>query len=43
MDRRIVLIDGETLTGLMIRFDVGARIEDTFHVKKVDEDFFADE
>lgn len=39
---RIVLIDGDRLAQLMIRFDVGVRIEQTFHIKKIDEDFFLD-
>jgi restriction endonuclease Mrr len=34
------VIDGEQLAALMIRYDVGVRIEETFHIKKVDEDFF---
>ena len=38
--KRIVLIDGTRLGDLMIRHDVGCRIEETLHVKKVDEDFF---
>jgi restriction system protein len=40
LGKRIVLIDGEQLAGLMIRYDVGVRIEETFHIKKIDEDFF---
>ena len=40
---RIVLIDGEQLTGLMVAHNVGARIDQTFHIKKVDEDFFSPE
>jgi restriction system protein len=36
----IVLIDGDQLAALMIRYDVGVRIEETFHIKKIDEDFF---
>jgi restriction system protein len=40
---RIVLIDGEQLTALMIRHNVGARIDQTLYLKKVDEDFFSDE
>lgn len=39
----IVLIDGDQLATLMIRYDVGVRIEETFHIKKVDEDFFSEE
>jgi len=40
LSKRIVLIDGEQLTKLMIRHNVGCRIEDTLHIKKIDEDFF---
>ena len=40
LGKRIVLIDGDRLAALMIRYDVGVRIEETFHVKKIDEDFF---
>jgi restriction system protein len=38
--RRIVLIDGQQLAQLMIKHDVGVRIEETLHIKKIDEDFF---
>ena len=37
---RIVLIDGEQLATLMIRHNVGVRIDETLYLKKVDEDFF---
>lgn len=37
---RVILIDGNRLTDLMIRFGVGVQIKDTFHVVEVDEDFF---
>jgi restriction system protein len=40
LSKRIVLIDGEQLGKLMIRHNVGCRIEDTLHIKKIDEDFF---
>jgi restriction system protein len=40
LGKRIVLIDGEQLARLMIRHNVGCRIEEVFHVKKMDEDFF---
>lgn len=40
LSKRIVLIDGELLTRLMIRHNVGCRIEEVLHVKKIDEDFF---
>ena len=40
MSKRIVLIDGDELTRLMIQYDVGCRIEETMFIKKVDEEFF---
>ena len=42
LGKRIVLIDGDQLAALMIRYDVGVRIEETFPIKKIDEDFFVD-
>lgn len=40
LSKRIVLIDGKQLAKLMIRYNVGCRIEETLYVKKVDEEFF---
>ena len=40
LSKRIVLIDGQQLARLMIRYDVGCRVEEVLHIKKVDEDFF---
>ncbi len=40
---KIVLIDGERLAALMIRHNVGVRIDETLHLKKMDEDFFVEE
>lgn len=40
LSKRIVLIDGHQLTKLMIKFDIGCRIEETIHIKKLDEEFF---
>lgn len=40
---KIVLIDGERLAALMIRHNVGVRIDETLYLKKMDEDFFAEE
>jgi len=40
LSKRIVLIDGDQLAKLMIRHNVGCRIEDTLQIKKVDEEFF---
>ena len=41
--QRIVLIDGNELTDLMIRHDVGTRLETTFTVKRLDRDYFSEE
>lgn len=40
LDKRIVLIDGQQFTKLMIRYNIGCRDEEVLHLKKVDEDFF---
>ncbi len=40
---KMVLIDGTQLTTLMIRHNVGVRVAETLHLKKMDEDFFTDE
>jgi len=38
----IVLIDGEKLTELMIKYNLGVSVKQTYEVKKIDEDFFID-
>jgi restriction system protein len=40
---KIVLIDGKRLATLMIRHNVGVRIDETLYLKKIDEDFFTEE
>ncbi len=40
---RVVLIDGDLLTKLMVRHNVGVRVEDVLEIKKIDEDFFSEE
>lgn len=40
LSKRIVLIDGRQFAGLMIRYNVGCRIEETIHLKKIDEELF---
>lgn len=40
---KIVLIDGEQLAALMVRHNVGVRVDETLYLKKVDEDFFVEE
>lgn len=40
LSKRIVLVDGARLTRLMIRFEVGCRVEEQMAIKRIDEDFF---
>ncbi len=42
LSKRIVLIGGDQLAALMVRYDVGCRAEETLYAKTVDEDFFPD-
>ena len=39
---RVILIDGATLSGLMIDHDVGVRIQRTVALKRIDLDYFED-
>lgn len=39
---KVVLVDGEKLTKLMIEYDVGVSILNTYAIKKIDSDFFDD-
>ncbi|MCJ2186666.1 restriction endonuclease [Novosphingobium beihaiensis] len=41
--QRIILIDGERLTDLMTEYGVGVRVSRSVTVKRVDEDFFAED
>lgn len=43
LPQRVVLIDGTRLAELMIEHGVGVRVSRTIAVKRLDEDFFADE
>jgi restriction system protein len=40
LSTRIVLIDGEQLSNLMIKYGVGCRTEEVLHLKKIDDEFF---
>ncbi len=40
LGKRIVLIDGQRLTQLMIHHSVGCRVEETLTIKRIDDDFF---
>lgn len=39
---RLVLLDGTELTRLMVRYDVGVAVKETYQLKSVDDDFFDD-
>jgi restriction system protein len=43
LTQRIILIDGERLTDLMIEHDVGVRVSRAIQFKRIDEDFFSEE
>lgn len=40
---KVVLVDGLTLTRLMIKHNVGVSVEHIYEVKKIDSDFFSEE
>ena len=40
LSTRIVLIDGEQLSDLMIKYGVGCRVEEVLDLKKIDDEFF---
>ena len=40
---KVVLVDGNTLTRLMIKHNVGVSVEHSYEIKRIDSDFFADE
>jgi len=40
LSKRIVLVDGRQFAKLLIRYNVGCRIEETIHLKKIDEEVF---
>jgi len=43
ISKRIILIDGEELTRLMVKHDVGVRTRATYELKRIDEDYFGEE
>lgn len=42
LPQRVVLIDGEQLTALMIEHGVGTRLHSRIDIQRLDEDFFAE-
>ena len=43
IDPKVILIDGARLAELMIDFNVGVSITQTFHVKRIDTDYFTED
>lgn len=43
LTQRVILIDGQRLTDLMIEYGVGVRVSRKIEFKRVDEDFFSEE
>lgn len=40
---KVVLVDGKTLTKLMIKHNIGVSVEHLYEIKRIDSDFFTDE
>ncbi|MEI6893825.1 MAG: restriction endonuclease [Colwellia sp.] len=43
IEKRIVLIDGERLTELMLEYNLGVSIKQVFEIKALDTDYFSEE
>jgi len=41
--KSVILINGEQLAGLMIRYNLGVTVKDTYQVKSLDTDYFAEQ
>jgi restriction system protein len=41
--QKIVLIDGEELTKLLVQYGVGVRVERTVDIKRIDTDYFSED
>lgn len=42
-NQQVILIDGVTLTKLMIEYNLGVSVESTYEIKRIDTDFFNNE
>ena len=40
LDKTVVLVDGDRLAELMIEFNLGVTLEQTYEIKRIDSDFF---
>jgi restriction system protein len=43
IETRVILIDGQQLASLMIEYDLGVATVDTYAVKRIDSDYFAED
>lgn len=43
IETKIILIDGETLTQLMVDFNVGVSLANSYEIKRIDQDYFTEE
>ena len=43
LPQRVILIDGQRLTEFMVEHDVGVRLSRAIYIKRLDEDFFAED
>ena len=43
LSSNIVLIDGNQLTKLMIKYNLGVAVEQTYEIKRIDSDFFSED
>ena len=43
IDSKVVLIDGETLSNLMIDHEIGVSLVSSYAIKKVDSDYFEED
>jgi restriction system protein len=43
IENKIILIDGDTLSNLMIDYDIAVSIVNTYLIKRIDSDYFVDE
>jgi restriction system protein len=43
IENKIILIDGDTLSNLMIDYDIGVSTINTYTIKRIDSDYFIDE
>ena len=43
VSRRVVLVDGNRLSDLMIRHNIGVRVSESYQIKRIDTDYFSAE